>query len=114
MLFIDSKYFQKFSVEDFRKELKKKNAVLLDVRTSAEFLSEHISGAKNIDVFDENFAMSVVDLNKSNMICICCNNGRRSSIAADYLRKKGFLMVCILKGGLENWKSKGYNLVSEL
>lgn len=72
---------------DFR-TLAEKGAVILDVRTPAEFKSGHIKGAVNIpvDKLQANLA-KVKAYNKP--VITCCRSGSRSGMALGILKNAG-------------------------
>lgn len=70
------------------KDLLKKGAVVLDVRTPQEFKNGHIKGAKNISV--QTLAGRLNELNKETTYVTCCKSGMRSANAARILKKNGF------------------------
>jgi phage shock protein E len=70
------------------KELAQNGAIILDVRTTAEFSSGHIKDAKNIAV--QQLSTQLTKLNKNKIIITCCASGIRSASAATLLKKSGF------------------------
>lgn len=88
----------------FERLMKKDNAVVIDVRTAAEFDTGHIPGAVNIDVKGENFLeqIKLLDSTKSNLLY--CRTGKRSETALTIMRKNGFAHTRHLKGGIEAWR----------
>ncbi len=81
------------------------NAILLDVRTPEELVSEKIANAENI-VWDDSFADNLSTL-ENKPIFIYCGTGIRSSKAAMVLREKGYKEVYELDGGIKAWKAAG-------
>lgn len=83
------------------KELVKKGALLLDVRTEAEYKAKHISQARNIPVAD--LAKRLGELpKKERTIIVYCRSGARSARAQKLLKSKGYKTVYNL-GGMGNW-----------
>ena len=76
-------------------------AVLLDVRSTAEFSEGHIAGAVNIpyDVISEKISDTVPA--KKTPLYIYCRSGRRVKIAMEALRKLGYEQLHDL-GGIED------------
>ena len=66
-------------------------AVVLDVRTSAEFDSGHIAGAVNIPIEELNKNMH--RLSKAVPIIACCNDGSKSWYAKNLLDANGYRQV---------------------
>src|SRR5690606_30088591 len=65
------------------------NAQILDVRTPEEFESDHIEGAKNINIYDEDFSTQIAKLDKSRPVLLYCKSGGRSREAAKQLADAG-------------------------
>ena len=63
-------------------------AVILDVRSKAEFQSGHIPGSKNIAVNALTANLKKLDKNKT--IITCCASGMRSASAKTMLKSNGF------------------------
>ncbi len=63
--------------------------VILDVRTPQEYQSGHVRGAQNLD-FYQNFEAAVEKLPKDKIYYLHCASGRRSGMATEIMRKKGF------------------------
>ncbi|MCA9609470.1 MAG: rhodanese-like domain-containing protein [Myxococcales bacterium] len=63
-------------------------AVLLDVRTPAEFASGSIPGAKNVPL--DRLASRIGELDKEKKVVVFCRSGNRSATAAGILRRHGF------------------------
>jgi phage shock protein E len=76
---------------DFR-ELKKQGAIILDVRTKAEFQSGHIQGAMNISVDQLGSNLSKLK-DKNQPIITCCRSGMRSASAKSILKSSGYTNV---------------------
>lgn len=77
------------------------NAVLLDVRTSEEYKAGYLAGAILVPLagLDEEITVKVPD--KSTPVYIYCRSGRRSGIAVEKLKAKGYTAVYNL-GGLND------------
>lgn len=82
------------------------DAVLLDVRSSGEFKSGSIPGAKNTDVMSTGFKGSIAKLDKSKEYFLFCRSGARSAGAAGKMAAEGFKVIN-LKGGISAWKQNG-------
>lgn len=87
--------------------LKKKDTVILDVRTAAEYTLSHIKGAKNLDVQNAAFHQQLASLDRNKKYIVHCSagvpNGRghRAFIALNQLN---FSSVFHLKGGIFAWE----------
>jgi len=83
------------------------HAVIMDVRTPAEFDLSHITGAMNINVQDDNFESLVAGLDKDKTYLVHCTKnpaGGRSSRALETLQDLGFKNLYNLEGGYIAWK----------
>jgi rhodanese-related sulfurtransferase len=80
------------------------NALILDIRTEADYKSGHINGAKNVPLSD--FASSIDGLSskKSDPVLIYCNSGNTVTRAIKLLKNAGFEQVNNLQGGIAAWK----------
>jgi len=87
-----------------------KDAILLDVRTAAEYSRGHIAGSTAIDISDPAFVSRVNLLQKDKTILIYCLSGSRSSVAANYMSQHGFTKIFNLQRGLMDWNQRGYAL----
>ncbi|MDE6643919.1 MAG: rhodanese-like domain-containing protein [Muribaculaceae bacterium] len=96
--------FDNMNVANFASYIKNDDVQLLDVRTPEEFNESHISGAKNIDWYDDNFITDAVkELDKSKPVAVYCRSGKRSAAAAEKLTEKGYKVTNLL-GGILAWE----------
>jgi phage shock protein E len=83
------------------KRLVAEGALLLDVRTPAEFAGGHVEGALNVPV--QVLAQRLGELgDKARPIVVYCQSGGRSARAAGELQAAGFTVHDL--GGIGNWK----------
>ena len=83
------------------------NAVILDVRTQAEFDMSHITGAINVPVQDEEFDSMIAALDRDATYVVHCTRNPadgRSARALDALQSLGFKNLYSLEGGYVAWK----------
>ena len=73
------------------KELMKNGAVIVDVRTPAEFNSGHIKGSINLPL--QSLSSSMGKLKKDKPVITCCASGMRSGSAKAILKSNGFSQV---------------------
>lgn len=78
--------------------------ILLDVRTAQEFGEGHLSGAVNLDIYDDNFTQKLASLDRSKPVFVYCKGGGRSLDAAKQLKTLGFDSVYDLRGGIMAWE----------
>ena len=74
--------------------------VVVDVRTPAEFVAGHVSGALNIDVEAADFDARIGELEGDKAYLVYCRSGRRSAVAAQRMAAAGFTDI-VDAGGLE-------------
>lgn len=85
-------------------EIARQGAIILDVRTSAEFAGGHIAGSLNIPI--EALSRSLGKLkDKDRPIITCCASGSRSGVAVRLLKAQGYTNV-YNGGGWRGLKSK--------
>jgi rhodanese-related sulfurtransferase len=86
-------------------------AILVDVRSQAEFDSGHIIDARHLP--QEQVAQSGETLKKykEKVVITCCESGMRSGAAARVLQAQGFTKVVNLRGGLQAWRAENLPLV---
>lgn len=70
------------------KELVRKGAQIIDVRSPAEFQSGHIKGAINIPL--QSLEKSLTKIKRDKPVITCCASGMRSASAKSILKSKGF------------------------
>ena len=81
------------------KEFMDKSAVIIDVRTPAEFQGGHIKGSKNIPL--NTISSKINEIKKLNKpVIACCASGMRSSQATSILKSNG---IDAMNGG--GWSS---------
>lgn len=100
------KTYSDMDVAEFSQFITNDSVQLVDVRTPEEYYEGHIPGAKNINVFDKDFAVKAKEsLDTSKPVAVYCRSGKRSAEAARELSGKGFKVIN-LKGGIIAWKGK--------
>ena len=90
--------------------INRRDAVVLDVRTAAEYAGGHITGARNIP--EAQLAERVKELERfmARPIVVSCASGARSVRATAVLQKHGFTEVVNLRGGMGAWQQAGMPL----
>lgn len=96
----------KLSVEEFDKKRQEKDAVVLDVRTPAEFKAGHVPGAVNLDINDKDFGKKVGQLDKDKTYLVHCAAGVRSARAVKLMRPK-LDKLYEFNGGFRAWEKAG-------
>lgn len=75
--------------------------VLVDVRTPEEFGQGHLNNARNINLFDVEFAQKFAKIAKDETIYVYCKVGGRSTKAQKKLISLGYTHVVNLEGGYD-------------
>ena len=87
------------------------NALVVDLRPSADFEKGHVAGSKNVQLsqFDpENKQLAPA---RELPVVLVCKAGDSASAAAKRLRKAGFKNVNLLEGGVQAWQAADLPLV---
>lgn len=85
-------------------EIARQGAIILDVRTPAEFAGGHIPGSLNIPIDALSRGLGKLK-DKNQAIIICCASGSRSGVATRLLKSQGYTQV-FNGGGWRGLKSK--------
>ena len=87
----------------------KSKAIIIDIRTEAEFDSGHIIGSSNIDSGHAyGLPKKITDPNQE--IWVFCRTKHRASYFVGLLYKYGYKNVYFAEGGIKAWAQKGYPL----
>lgn len=84
--------------------------IILDVRTTEEFVGGHLPEAVNYDIYDTAFGSKLLTLDKTKPVFVYCKAGSRSLDAAEQLKALGFTTVYDLRGGIMAWERDGLPL----
>lgn len=85
-------------------------ALVIDVRSDAEYKTGFIGEARHIPVGDLQAKISSLSSFKDKSVLVYCQSGARSAGAANTLVKAGFTNVANLRGGILSWKMAGLPL----
>lgn len=80
------------------------DALILDVRTAADYKAGHIKGARNIPLSELDSAIAGMSEDKNKPVLVYCNSGNTVNRAIKALKKAGFEQVNNLEGGIAAWK----------
>jgi rhodanese-related sulfurtransferase len=83
---------------------KEPKPLLVDVRSSMEYASGHLSGARLIPL--QELARESTSLQRERPILLYCRSGHRSGLALRQLQAQGF-QVQDLDGGMLAWEAQG-------
>ena len=89
------------------------DALIIDLRTVADYRSGHIKGAKNSPLND--FAKDVESYSsfKDKPVLVYCNSGNTATRAIKLLKNAGFENINNLDGGIAAWKEANMPLVKK-
>ena len=104
---------KKIDTSEATRIINKENALVVDLRTSAEFNSGTISGAINLQPDSVDKENSLFKANESDHILLVCKLGSASSAVGGRLIKQGFENVNILSGGMQGWVQAGLPLIKQ-
>lgn len=76
------------------------NAVMVDVRTPAEFSAGHIEKAINIDFENQSFVEEIKKLDTTKAYFVYCRSGNRSGQAVPLMKAAGIKNISELQGGI--------------
>lgn len=85
-------------------------ALVIDVRSDAEYKTGFIGEARHIPVSELKAKLSSLSGHKNKNVLLYCQSGARSGSAANTLVKEGFTNVFNLRGGVLSWKMAGLPL----
>lgn len=99
--------YKELTSNEFENEIKKNpNAVIIDVRTPAEYQSGHIPNALNIDISSAEFPEKIDELDRNKDYYVYCRSGGRSTTACQYMVSVGFKNVNNLFGGVLSYEGE--------
>lgn len=99
--------YKELTSNEFENEIKKNpNAVIIDVRTPAEYQSGHIPNALNIDISSAEFPEKIDELDRNKDYYVYCRSGGRSATACQYMVSVGFKNVNNLYGGVLSYEGE--------
>jgi rhodanese-related sulfurtransferase len=94
-------------VDEFEKLTREPNAVILDVRTPAEYATGHLKDAVLLDINAKDFDQKIKALDKGKTYLVHCAVGMRGEKACKRLDTLDFPKVYNLQGGIKAWKNAG-------
>ena len=105
------------TVDDLHKkwqevQAKKSNAVILDIRTGAEFHAGHLRDANNIDSGNP-YLVPKTWPDPNTEIWVFCRSQHRATYFVSFLYRYGYKNVYLVHGGIAGWAEKGYPLYSK-
>ena len=88
-------------------------ALLVDVRSAADFATGHVIEARNVSQEQIGDAPEMLKRHKDKVVITCCDTGLRSAAAARLLRTQGYAKTVHLRGGLQAWRAENLPLVKD-
>jgi rhodanese-related sulfurtransferase len=82
-------------------------ALILDVRTPAEFAGGHVPGAVNLPYDTLGDAIDRLGADPGGPLVVYCESGRRAAKAEATLLAAGFTNVLHLEGDMRDWRERG-------
>ncbi len=79
----------------------------IDVRERGEFAKAQIPGASPVNRGALEIRLPVMAPDRRVPVAVCCDDGRRSELAAATLTRMGYTDVRVLSGGLDRWQRQG-------
>ena len=102
---------QSVSVQKLVDMVNRENALVLDVRDKKEFEAGHIVDAVNIPYGALEARLDELARYRERPIVVACRMGQHSGAAGNKLRKKGFVNVSRLTGGIAEWRNQNLPVV---
>lgn len=102
---INGKTLETWTPDEVRDGLAKKEIVLIDVRTPAEYMFESVEGALLAPLSHLASASLPAGLGKD--VVLYCGSGIRSKKAAELCMNAGYSRIAHMEGGFANWKNTG-------
>ena len=93
--------------------INQKNAIVLDVRETAEYAGGRIVNARQIPMSELESKLKTLEKFKEKPIIVTCKTGIRSAAAIKLLKKNAFNQVYQLKGGLAAWQQANLPLETQ-
>lgn len=90
----------------------KSQALIVDIRTEAEFDAGHIIGSSNIDS-GHAYGLPKKINDPNTEIWVFCRTQHRATYFVGMLYRYGYQNVYLTEGGVKAWSEKGYPLVNK-
>lgn len=103
----------KLSPADATRLINTEDAVVLDLRSDADFNRGHIVGSVHVPHNQLDEQGQKLEKYKSRPVIAACRTGQQSAGAASALRKKGFEKVYLLGGGILAWEGASLPLTKK-
>jgi rhodanese-related sulfurtransferase len=101
------------SVGDATLLINRQDALVVDVRETAEWSAGHIPNARHIALGHLDKRLSEIEKHKDKPVILVCASGNRSGAGCSRLKKAGFQQVFNLHGGMRSWSEAGLPLAKK-
>jgi rhodanese-related sulfurtransferase len=102
--------YHNINSDDFNLLIETKELILIDVRLAKEFRKERLFHAR-LAASSQTLIPILKNLDKNIFVLVYCDEGERSKTASQIIcNELGFKNVYNLKGGIVNWKKRGYSV----
>jgi len=79
----------------------------IDVRERGEFARAQIAGTSPVNRGTLEIRLPVMVPDRRVPVVVCCDDGRRSGLAAETLATMGYTDIKVLAGGIDEWQRRG-------
>ena len=93
--------------------INRESAMLVDVRSEADFRAGHITNAINIPLDQIEVQINKITSNSKKNIIVYCQKGVRSAQAFRLLNKLGLPKLYTIEGGLDAWLKNNLPIIEE-
>lgn len=90
--------------------INREDALVIDIRETAAYDKGHITGAKHIPRSQIENHISSLEKKKTKPIILVCEMGSQATMIGSLLKRKGFIHVYSLSGGINAWLNAGLPL----
>ncbi|HUK01757.1 MAG TPA: rhodanese-like domain-containing protein [Steroidobacteraceae bacterium] len=90
--------------------LMNQGALVLDLRSDAEYAAGHVTGARQLPVSDLAKAGETLKKHRDKPVVVYCDRGSSAGAAVRKLAEQGFSKVAPLRGGIAAWRSENLPL----
>lgn len=97
----------RISVNEATLLINRQDALVLDVRETAEWSAGHIPNARHIALGHLGKHLSEIEKHKDKPVIVVCASGNRSGAGCRVLKQAGFQQVRNLAGGVNAWSDAG-------
>lgn len=93
--------------------INRQNAVIVDLRSAAEFAGGHLPQARHFELAELETRAPQLNKNKKTPLVLVCQTGQRAQKAQAVLTAAGYAEVHVLQGGLNAWQQAGMPVVKD-